>query len=383
MKTYDVRLPKMEQCIRITVLKDKIKSIKNIVYDESLPYVLPVLVDLQQNGALGTYFNTLCNKAPETLNSIADYIRKQGVGRCLLTLTTFPYEDLIRTAELIDKLMSEQKDLNTLFFGIFNEGIFLSPQEGWRGAHTQKWLLQPDYQMLKKLDDASGNRISVVNVAPEEPGGLDFIEEAVKAGIIVSLGHCNPSAEIIDEAVKRGASLVTHIGNGTAINIHRFNNPLWSFLNNCNLKAGFIYDGFHLPKDLIGTIIKSKGVENCFPISDASGFSGLPSGCYSDQGNREIVIEDNGFLHLKNSEILCGAWFQIDKAVSNLVKHQKMSFIDAWYQCSIIPANIIGINLPEIKEGEEASFVLAKWTDNLEIIKSIHLGNEYLKIEQC
>ena len=55
---------------------------------------------------------------------------------------------------------------------------------------------------------------------------------------------------IIDEAVKRGASLVTHLGNGCTTNIHRFNNPLWSFLNHEKLKAGFIADCFGRSKEL-------------------------------------------------------------------------------------------------------------------------------------
>jgi N-acetylglucosamine-6-phosphate deacetylase len=322
-------------------------------------------VDLQHNGALGFYFPKLDESGPEPLYKIADLLRYHGIGRCLLTFSSNSIESLIASAKIVDKELSQNPELEKLFFGVFHEGVFISPEEGWRGAHSQKWVRNPDYDLLKKIDDASGGRIKMVNVAPEEPGGLDFVEKAANDGKLVALGHCCPDAKTIKEATNSGASIVTHFGNGAAPMMHRFKNPFWEFLNNPNLRLGLICDGFHLPPSLVGTALKCKGVENCFPVSDAGGYSGCKPGRYKRDGGSEFVIEKNGFMHMADSEILCGAWFQMDKCVDFLVRELDLDFVEAWRMCSRVPAKIIGLDLPEIKTGSECDFVIASWDDGI------------------
>ncbi len=362
-------------CLEVT--GQTISDISEIEPGDSLPMLLPPLVDLQQNGALGTYFTSFCEKDPENLNKIADYLRQHGVGRVQLTSTTGPLATLKKSLSAIDKKLSAESDLESLFYGIFHEGIFLSPRGGWRGAHPAEYILLPDYELFKRLNDASGGRIKTVNIAPEEVGGLEFISKAVADGFAVALGHCCPDAETIREAVKRGATQVTHFANGAAPTIHRFKNPFWAFLNEPSLKLGLICDGFHLPPEVVGTAFKCKGKENCFIVSDASGYSGFPPGLYKRDENRSFEIREDGFLHLAGQEILMGAWFQLDHGVEFLVKNLNMSFEDAWRQCSEIPAKVAGIKLPEIKVGEKADFVIARWQDELIIEKSIFNGKEY------
>lgn len=351
--------------VKLTISGNIIEKIEEIPGREDLPWILPPLVDLQHNGALGTYFPKLGETGPEPLYEIADFLRQHGVGRCLLTFSTAKIESLVSAAKIIDAELSGSPELEKLFFGIFNEGVFISPEDGWRGAHPKEWIMPPDYGLLKKIDDASGGRIKMVNAAPEMPGGLDFVEKAANDGKLVALGHCCPDATTIKEATKRGAYLVTHFGNGAAPMMHRFKNPFWEFLNNPGLKLGLICDGFHLPPSLVGTALKCKGVENCFPVSDASGYSGCKPGRYSRDGNRELVIEESGFIHLADSEILSGAWFQMDRCVEFLARELDFSFVDAWRMCSRVPAKIAGIDLPEIKEGNECDFVIASWKDGI------------------
>ena len=54
------------------------------------------------------------------------------------------------------------------------------------------------------------------------------------------------------------------------------------------------------------------------------------------------------------------------------------SFLEAWRQCSVIPAAGIGIRLPEIKVGEEASFVIVREGEQEAIIdRTVFMGREY------
>lgn len=375
-KNYSGRLTD-GRCVRVAVRGTQIASVTPLADDPALPYLLPPLVDLQQNGACGTYFNELERQGIGRLEVIARHLRRHGVGRCQLTLTTYDPEGQERTAALLDRKLSADADLATLFFGIFHEGYYISPQDGWRGAHAREWVVPPDYERFRRLDALTGHRIRVVNVAPEEPGGLDFIQRAVRDGKVAAIGHCAPSAEIVREAALRGATLVTHFGNGAAPMVHRFKNPFWAFMDEPKLKLGLICDGFHLPGEVVRVALKIKGRENCFPVSDASGYAGMPAGEYGIFGHRSFVIEPNGFLHIAGSELLSGAWFQQDRCVEFLVRQGKLPFLDAWEMCSLQPARLAGITLPSLAAGAEASFVLARWDDGVVIEQSVHLGAEY------
>ncbi|OGV50351.1 MAG: hypothetical protein A2017_15395 [Lentisphaerae bacterium GWF2_44_16] len=367
------------KCISIFVNNGTIQAVEEFPRDETLPYILPPLVDLQQNGALGIYFTNFCDKNPEDIYRIFEFLVKHGVGRVQLTMTSAAIETLKESLKALDKLLAGNRDLEKMFFGIFHEGLFISPLEGWRGAHPAAFIKSPDYELFKDLDECAGGRIRTVNIAPEEPGGLPFIEKAVTDNKTVSLGHCCPDRETVREAVARGAKLITHFGNGAAPMMHRFKNPFWAFLSEAGLCPGLICDGFHLPPELVETVFKCKGRDNCFIVSDASGYSGCPSGFYNRDDERSFEIREDGFLHLAWQEILMGAWYQLDRGVEFLVKDIGMSFLDAWMQCSAVPAKIAGIKLPELKVGASADFVLARWKNGVIIEQSVFSGKAYLR----
>lgn len=366
--------------VRVGVKNNAISSVCEIKYNEDLPDLLPVLVDAQHNGSLGISFNSLDeNNAPGDLQKIAEYMLSHGTGRVLATLPTASGETLEKSASAIGKVLDNNETLNRFYAGIFHEGVFISPQKGWRGAHDPAFIRQPDYSFIARLNALSGNRIKVVNVAPEEPGGLDFIKNAVSDGIKVAIGHCAPDTDTIKAAVKAGAEIVTHFANGAAPEIHRFKNPFWGFLSEERLALGLIGDGFHLPPEVVKTAIAAKGCSKCFMVSDASAFAGCPPGEYCRNGGVSAKIEDNGFIHVIGQDILAGAYFQNDRSVEYLVNNSIVDFKTAWKMCSIIPAEICGITLPDITVGAEASFVISRFENGkLNILKTIFCGREYL-----
>ncbi len=339
-----------------------------------------MLVDLQHNGAFGIDFHSFQTEDTSNLDKIASLVRAHGVGRFQPTFVTADVDVSIKSASNINKRLLADDDLNALMGNFFHEGIFISPYDGWRGAHDSKYVQNPNYDLFKKIDDASGNRFKMVNLAPEENGGLEFIEDAIADGKIVSIGHAGPDSKTIAESVARGATMVTHFGNGAASEINRFANPFWSFLHHKELKLGLICDGFHLPLELVSAALQCKGKDSCWITSDASPYSGCESGSYSGGTLADLVITEDRCIHLASGrEYLAGNWFQQDRCVEFLVEKLAIDFLEAWEMCSIVPAKIIGINLPKIEVGEEASFVLAKYNNGVIIEQSIHLGKEYLK----
>lgn len=376
-KSYHGRLAD-GTCVTVVVEGTRIVRVDPRSDDASLPYLLPVLVDLQHNGSLGIRYDSLWQHKPEDLTTVANHLRRHGVGRCLMTFTTYPLEKLALSAARAAAWLGQDEALNRLFIGIFHEGVFISPVDGWRGAHTREWVREPDYEAMRRFDAESGGRVKVINVAPEQPGGLEFIEHAVGDGKMVALGHCGPDAATVHEAVRRGATLVTHFGNGAPGQIHRHKNPLWAYLNNPELHLGLICDGFHLPPDLIGAALRCKGPGGCFAVSDAASFAGKPPGEYKRPDGRPFTIEPDGLTHMNNPDILAGSWFQQDRSVEILATRVGLPLPEAWRLCSEIPAAIIGEKLPAIAPGEEASFVLARLENRLIIEQSVHSGIPYL-----
>lgn len=358
----------------VRVSGGKIESVRPVPAEAGMPRIFPVLVDLQHNGALGHAYNNLTEDSGPELSSIARHLLANGVGRVLATLTTADYPRLTRGAGALGKLLDSDPLLGTLFPGIFHEGVFISPDAGWRGGHEPSFILPPDWEKFQQLNELSGNRVRVVNIAPEVPGAMEFIRKAVKAGIRVSFGHCHPTAEQIHEAADCGGTMLTHFANGAAPQIHRFQNPFWGFLDEPRLAAGLVGDGFHLPPEVVRVALHCKGEENCYMVSDANIYSGCKPGLYHRIGGLDCVIEPNGFIHVAGQEILAGAWFQQNRSVRFLVEKCGLPLETAWKLCSVYPARIAGIPLPRLEAGEEASFVIVR---GCEVEKTIFRGDEY------
>ena len=369
------------KALKVGVSGKNISSICEIPRHDKLPRLLPLLVDIQQNGALGYAFNHLNEEnAATALRKIGNHLLANGVGRVLATLPTAPWEVLETAAGSIAAVLDSDEELDTLYPGIFHEGVFISPDQGWRGGHKPEYILPPDYRRFSGLNKLSGNRVKLVNVAPEVPGGVDFIASAVKDGIKAAIGHCHPDTATIAKAAQAGASIVTHFANGAAPEIHRFKNPFWGFLANEGLALGLVGDGFHLPAEVTKVALAVKGFEKCFMVSDANMFSGSNPGIYQRVGGLDCQIEENGFIHVVGQDILAGAWFQNNRSVEYLVNNRLADFETAWRMCSTIPAALCGIGLPRPACGEEASFVMAEFSNGkLQINKTVFCGKEYVK----
>jgi N-acetylglucosamine-6-phosphate deacetylase len=359
------------EAVEVTVDGGAIASVKPFAGEAPL-LIAPPLVDLQQNGALGYSFNRV-SEQPEGLRTIAAHVRRHGVGRMLATFTTFPYEPLLESLAEFDRQLSADGDLARLIFGAFSEGIYVSRATGWRGAHNPQFMRDPSWSEWARMQEASGGRFKVFNVAPELPRAVETIREAVRHRLRVSMGHCGPKPEQIRRAVDAGADLVTHFGNAAPIRVHRHHNPFWTWLAERRLHLGLIADGHHLPGDVIRAAVAAKGAEKVYLVSDATAYSGMPAGDYGT-----FVIEENRRCHVKRSELLAGNWFQADRCVEFMCE-LGWSLEDAWRQQSTIPARIIGLTPPGIAAGQPAEFVVANWTgDGLRLEQVVSMGKELL-----
>jgi N-acetylglucosamine-6-phosphate deacetylase len=318
--------------------------------------IAPGLIDLQINGIDGIGFSE-ANLSLEGIESAVKKIWSLGVTTFLPTLITIPRARLIKNLSLLAKA-KENLALSHLLYGFHLEGPFISAENGPRGAHNQTWVKEIDPVEFERYWVASGKQISLVTLDPSKSGALEFIGECVEKNICIALGHHDASAEEIVKAVEAGASLSTHLGNGSSVYMHRHQNPIWPQLANDRLKASIIADGFHLLPEELLVFYRTKTKDNLILISDMTNFSGMPPGTY-DWHNQQINISGEGRVSLANSDILAGSYAPLIEDVGNMVRFTGCPLVEAIDMATKTPASFLNMkDRGEIKEGNIADLIL-------------------------
>ena len=366
--------------VSIEIKDGKIVRINELkkLSDESHPlFIAPGLIDNQVNGFAGISF---CFAGGElTRDGIlkaTQELWKKGVTTYLPTLTTNTKEVLKHNFELLANSKND-KELHGSIAGFHLEGPYISPVDGYRGAHPLKYVRKPDWSEFKELYEASGKNIVTITIAPELDGAMEFIRKCTELGIIVAIGHHNATREIIAEAVVNGARISTHLGNGCANMINRHVNPLWPQLANDKLMASIICDGFHLRDEEITVFYKVKGPGKTIITSDVTSFAALPPGEYKNEEGETIELTKEGMLRLPVQNVLYGSASPITKGVAHIMKVTGCSLADAIQMSSTNPAKLYGLNdRGTIETGKRADLILFEIGDSELLIKKTFVEGE-------
>jgi len=343
--------------ISIKIVNGRIVEFKHLLEKTDVPKVLiaPGLIDIQINGYMGVDF-----AGPYlTLNEIRKATKelwKEGVTTYLPTLITNEHQALKKNFAVLAQALNDP-EVGVSIPGFHLEGPYISPVQGFRGAHLEKYIRKPDWEEFMEFQNAAKKRIKLITVAPEVEGAIPFIRKCVENGVVVSLGHHNGSAENIRNAIDAGASMSTHLGNGCANMINRHHNPLWPQLADDRITPGIIADGYHLTREELQTFYKVKGAGNIILVSDALDLAGLPPGEYI-RGERKVLLTPN-VVKFPAENVLAGAASPISKCVVNMMQITQCSLKDAIQMASTNPAKFLGLDeLGEISQGKRADLIL-------------------------
>jgi len=319
-------------------------------------YIAPAFIDNQINGYLGTEFSDP-DLTTEEMVRIVRALRSKGVVTFFPTVITASQESLIRSFRNLSGSL-ENDEVASSVPGFHLEGPYISPEDGYRGAHSREHVRKPDWDEFRRLNDAAGGRIVQVTLAPEVEGAEDFIKKCAGEGIVVALGHHNGSAEDIRRAVDAGARTVTHLGNGMANHIHRFDNPLWMQLAEDRLMSSLILDSFHLPPEMVTVFYRAKGSERIILTSDMTMLAGMPPGKYIWDG-KEVRLTDEGIILLEQENCFAGASLPLHVGVGNMMRFTGCSMKEAVEMATKNPAGLYGLDdRGTIEEGKRADLVL-------------------------
>jgi N-acetylglucosamine-6-phosphate deacetylase len=350
----------------VTIADGKIQS---IVEDKSpaknLPYLAPGLIDIQVNGYGGFDMQNPELKAEEVV-SLVRRLWQEGITSFCPTIITHSQEQMVTAAAAIRQACEQYTDEGLSIAGLHLEGPFISSEDGPRGAHPAEHARKPSFTEYQEIKAASGNRVSIVTLAPELPGAIALIGQLTADGVVVSIGHCNPNREDIQAAALAGARLSTHLGNGSHQMIPRHHNYIWEQLAEDRLIASLITDTHHLPEAVVKTMFRAKGAERIIIISDAAFPGGLEPGVYKntyDVGT--IELRPDGYLGVPGTNRLAGSASNLRQCVVGARKMTGMSLAELWHLASQQPANLLGrTELGRLAPGARADLVLFTEGDN-------------------
>ncbi len=365
--------------ISVEVKDGKIVSVKHIEKlsgENANLYIAPGLFDNQVNGFNGVSFSLGGGKlTKEGVINATRALWKKGVTTYLPTLTTNSRELLTANLKTLAKVKDDKSLLGSIP-GFHLEGPYISPVDGYRGAHSKNFVRNPDWDEFMEFYKASGGNILTVTLAPELDGAMDFIKNCTEKGIVVSLGHHNASTEIVDEAVENGAKTCTHLGNGCANSINRHNNPLWPQLSNDSLMISIICDGFHLRPEEIRTFFKVKGVDKTIVTSDVTKYAAMKPGIYKNIDGDDIELTVDGKVQYPAQKVLAGSASAINKGVAHIMEVTGCSLADAIQMASTNPAKLYGLtDRGTLEKGKRADLILFTIGDTeLKIFKTYVKG---------
>jgi N-acetylglucosamine-6-phosphate deacetylase len=307
-------------------------------------------VDLQVNGWLGIDFSSPTLTGDEVHRATEALLRAGTVAYCA-TVITAEMDVYRRNLPIVARTMDEPGVRGHLL-GIHLEGPYLSPVEGARGAHSAAKMRRPDRDEFDRFQEWAGGKVVIETLAPEIDGAIELIEHVRRRhGIPVALGHHLAPRDRIHEAVAAGASLVTHLGNGCPNLLPRHDNILVHQLAHDGLTAGIITDGHHLPADLIRLIVRSKGAERLFVVSDAAPVAGLEPGVYETLGTR-VRLTPAGRVESMLGPNLAGSAASMADCMRHLRSLALMSDDDLWRVGYDKPLAILGRQLdPRVLDG--------------------------------
>lgn len=353
--------------VRISIQDGKIAAIKSLqkLSDGAEQLIVaPGLIDNQVNGYVGySFVDTGRELTAEGISELTTAFWKTGNTTFMPTLTTNEHSIFLKNLSLLNEAMKDPQTRGSIA-GIHMEGPYISPVDGYRGAHPLIHVRPPDWDEFLELYEASGKNILQVTLAPEPEGAMDFISKCKELGIIVGLGHHNGTADQISEAVDRGAVISTHLGNGMANMIHRWHNPLWPQLANDKLYAGLICDGFHLTPDQIRAFYKTKGADRIIVTSDMSSIGGLTPGYYLNSIGDTLELKAEGVVVYPAQNVLSGSASPQSKMIGHIMKVTGCDLASAIKMTSTNPARLYGLtDRGELKTGLRADLILFSMED--------------------
>ncbi|HWC84202.1 MAG TPA: N-acetylglucosamine-6-phosphate deacetylase [Pseudonocardiaceae bacterium] len=312
----------------------------------------PGLVDIQVNGAFGVDF---AEADAERMRHVAVHLPSTGVTRFLPTLITAPVPVILAQArEVLTASAVLDADGAARPLGVHLEGPFLSPVR--HGVHDPALMPDPTPELVGEIlaDEQVRAGLRMITLAPERPGGLAAVTRFAEAGVLVSVGHSDATAEQTRQAADAGARMITHLFNAQRGLNHREPGVPGAALNDPRYSIGLIADLAHVAPDVC-RLVFTVAAGRIALVTDAVAAAGMPAGRYQ-LGGADVLLTEEGVPRSPDGTI-AGSALTLDRAVRNMVSIGVDPAI-ALTAATRVPADTIGEpGLGRLEEGAVADLV--------------------------
>ena len=314
----------------------------------------PGFIDWQINGGGGVLFNA--NPTVEGIAAIAAAHRSAGVTAFLPTVVTDApgvlAEALIAAGEARQRVPGA--------LGIHVEGPFIDMKR--KGVHPPEFIRPMLEQDADALIGAHAG-VMVVTLAPASVS-LEFVRRLANAGIIVSLGHSDASAEEAHAVFDAGASAATHLYNAMSQLSSRAPGVVGATLSDPRIICGLIADGEHAHALAYRVALAAKGPRGVALVSDAMPPAAGGPDVFELQGRRMTRV---GNKLIAEDGTLAGAAITMRDAVDYVVNVLNIPLADALMMATLTPARLLRVDdqIGRLKPGHRADLV--HLTDDLQV----------------
>jgi N-acetylglucosamine-6-phosphate deacetylase len=311
--------------------------------------LVPGFIDIHIHGASG--FDVM-DGTQKALNGLASALPREGTTSFLATTMT-QTEDSIGIA-LKNASLFNADGLQAEMLGIHLEGPFISAERA--GAQPIEHIVPPSISLFEKWQELSGNRIKLVTVAPEVDHGLAFIEEVTANNVVASLGHTDATYEVVSEAVKVGATHVTHLYNQMSPFHHREPGVVGAALLQKPLTVELIVDFIHSAPNSVELAYRQKGAGGIILITDAMRAKGLAPGMY-ELGGQDVAVTQNDARLADGT--LAGSILTMENAAKNMKAATDCTLSELVAMTSTNAATQLGLsNKGAIESGKDADLTI-------------------------
>ena len=253
-------------------------------------------------------------------------------------------EEILQAARWIRQAMKDKTPGNIA--GIHMEGPYLSPKYG---AHVQS-ARKPDPEEYETYLREFGDLIGQWTYSPEVEGNDVFADRLQEAGITTSIGHSEASFYMVEAAVKRGATICTHITDATGT----WGKSMFSGTKEVSFDQACMYFdelycevindslGAHVRPELSRCILKTVGLDRIIAVTDA---------CTGTADADTDVNVVDGELY--------GSLLRMIDCARNFSHNTGLDPWQVFQVCSANPARAIGLkDVGSIEPGKKANFVI-------------------------
>jgi N-acetylglucosamine-6-phosphate deacetylase len=275
--------------------------------------------DLQINGYFGVDFN-LEGLTAEGLHTACVQLQEGGVSQILATFITDHVPVMAARISRLVELREADELARQIIVGLHIEGPFISPVDGYRGAHPADAVIPASVSQAERLLDAGQGLVRLFTLAPEGDPGFATTRHLVEKGVKVAAGHTNASLNELRGAIDAGLTLFTHLGNGCPMQMHRHDNIIQRALSlSDELWCCFIADGVHIPFPTLRNYLRVTGLERAVVVTDAVSPAGLGPGLYT-VGRWKLRIGEDMVAMAPDGSHFVGAAITMKQTAANLEK---------------------------------------------------------------